>query len=281
MVGPSAVAYSGAPVPHALTIEEIGGAVQVFVDAARRSDRAGSTSLRFTPPMAICCTSSSRRCRIAHRRGRVWFQRADPAAARGGRRGPRGVAVARSLPDMAWTWSTCQAADCYPPRSRWLPATRCPSPAACRVGGVKTAAVGMLVAARQAEEILRHGDATWSSSPRRRCGNRTGRCESRTSFGMKWHEAGYPPTYTPAAHGTTRPHWTDPPTIHSSDRRRHRPHVQRESMSSCAASSATLLTTAVGPASARSSAVAAPHVTAMVAMPAARPATTSVTASPT
>ena len=100
-------------------------------------------------------------------------------------------------------------------------------------------------------------------------------------LGMKWHEAGYPPTYTPAAHGTTRPHWTDPPTVHSSDRRRHRPHVQRESMSSCAASSATLLTTAVGPASARSSAVAAPHVTAMVAMPAARPATTSVTASPT
>ena len=52
------------PVPHALTIEEIGGVVQAFVDAARRSDRAGSTSLRFTPPMAICCTSSSRRCRI-------------------------------------------------------------------------------------------------------------------------------------------------------------------------------------------------------------------------
>ena len=51
------------PVPHALTIEEIGGVVQAFVDAARRSDRAGSTSLRFTPPMAICCTSSSRRCR--------------------------------------------------------------------------------------------------------------------------------------------------------------------------------------------------------------------------
>lgn len=63
-VGPSAVAYPGAPVPHALTIEEIGGVVQAFVDAARRSDRAGSTSLRFTPPMAICCTSSSRRCRI-------------------------------------------------------------------------------------------------------------------------------------------------------------------------------------------------------------------------
>lgn len=52
------------PVPHALTIEEIGGVVQAFVDAARRSDRAGSTSLRFTPPMAICCTSSSCRCRI-------------------------------------------------------------------------------------------------------------------------------------------------------------------------------------------------------------------------
>lgn len=29
-----------------------------------RSDRAGSTSWRFTPPMAICSTSSSRRCRI-------------------------------------------------------------------------------------------------------------------------------------------------------------------------------------------------------------------------
>ena len=59
------------PVPHALTIEEIGGVVQAFVDAARRSDRAGSTSLRFTPPMAICCTSSSRGVESAHRRGRV------------------------------------------------------------------------------------------------------------------------------------------------------------------------------------------------------------------
>jgi hypothetical protein len=57
------------PVPHALTIEEIGGVLQAFVDAARRSDRAGSTSLRFTPPMAICCTSSSRRCRIRAPRG--------------------------------------------------------------------------------------------------------------------------------------------------------------------------------------------------------------------
>ena len=38
-VGPSAVPYPGAPVPHALTSGEIGGVVQALVDAAQ--DRRG------------------------------------------------------------------------------------------------------------------------------------------------------------------------------------------------------------------------------------------------
>ena len=113
--------------------------MQAFVDAARRSDRAGSTSLRFTPPMAICCTSSSRRCRIRAPTGTGVISPGGPGYQ---------VPFARSVPG----------------------------------GEVKTAAVGMLVGPRQAEEILRRGDVTWSSSPRRRCGSRTGRCESRISW---------------------------------------------------------------------------------------------------
>ena len=63
-VGPSAVAYPGAPCASCADHRGDRRRGAGVGDAARRSDRAGSTSLRFTPPMAICCTSSSRRCRI-------------------------------------------------------------------------------------------------------------------------------------------------------------------------------------------------------------------------
>jgi hypothetical protein len=138
-VGPSAVAYPGAPCASCVDHRGDRGVVQV------------------TPPMAICCTSSSRWCRI----------RAPTATGVISPGGPGyQVPFARSVPG----------------------------------GRSQDRRGGMLVGPRQAEEILRRGDATWSSSPRRRCGSRTGRCESR-KLGMKWHEAGYRPTYTPAAHG--------------------------------------------------------------------------------
>jgi len=40
-VAPSAVAFPGLPVPHALTVEEIGGVVRAFAEGARRAAAAG------------------------------------------------------------------------------------------------------------------------------------------------------------------------------------------------------------------------------------------------
>ena len=69
-VGPSAVAYPGAPVPHALTIEEIGGVVQ---GVRRRCPR---------PPRWGCWL------------GRVRLRRSCAAATRRGLRRPGGAAGA-------------------------------------------------------------------------------------------------------------------------------------------------------------------------------------------
>ena len=182
MLGPSAVAYPGAPVPPALTIEEIGGAVQVFVDAARRSDRAGSTSLRFTPPMAICCTSSSRRCRSCAPTGTGVISPGGPGccsrwSTRSARRGRSSVLAGHGV-DLV----DVSSGGLLPASIEVAPVYQVPFARSLPGGRSQDRRGGMLVGPRQAEEILRRGDATWSTSPRRRCGSRTGRCESRTSW---------------------------------------------------------------------------------------------------
>ena len=170
------------PVPHALTIEEIGGVVQAFVDAARRSDRAGSTSLRFTPPMAICCTSSSRRCRSCAPTGTGVISPGGPGccsrwSTRSARRGRSSVLAGHGV-DLV----DVSSGGLLPASIEVAPVYQVPFARSLPGGRSQDRRGGMLVGPRQAEDILRRGDATWSTSPRRRCGSRAGRCESRTSW---------------------------------------------------------------------------------------------------